>query len=197
MDIKKLPEQIVQLHKNSILNWNKEFVFLKENGFLRLVEENHAYNFKLWKQEDLAREDDKGFEHVYKAKREIDKLNQLRNNYMEQMDVWLSNSLNPPTAKNIKVNSETPGMIIDRLSILALKIYYMQLQLKRTDATKEHLASCEQRLQTLNAQHQQLQLCLYELLDDIVNNVRTFRIYYQFKMYNDDAYKIKDTIADV
>lgn len=194
MNIKTLPEQIILLHKDAIAVWKKDAVFLKENGFLRLVEENHANNFNLWHHEDLAREDDKGFEHVYKAKRAIDKFNQLRNNYMEQMDTWLANHLNPPHKNDAPVNSETPGMMIDRLSILSLKLYFMNLQLQREDASIEHITNCRARYNVLTEQHQQLKQCLYELLEGVSNKTRTFRIYYQFKMYNDSAYK-SDVLA--
>lgn len=191
MDITLLPNKIIQLHKNSILNWKKHTLVLTEKNFLQLVEENHSYNFKLWNAEDCARIDDKGSLYVYHAKREIDKYNQQRNNCMEKMDTFLFDLLKPAADSNVPVHSETPGMIIDRLSILALKIYHMNLQLERKDASKDHLEVCKNKIFLLNEQHIQLTLCLSDFLKEIKNQTRTFRIYYQCKMYNDPAYNIR------
>lgn len=188
MDITLLPNKITQLHKNSILKWQNSLVLTKCD-FLRLVEENHAYNFQLWNAEDCARIDDKGYEHVYHAKRAIDKFNQQRNNFMEKMDKFLFDYLNPVSPNVAPVNSETPGMMIDRLSILALKMYHMGLQLDRENASKEHLENCKTKLLLLNEQHRQLTNCLTELLEEIQHKTRTFRVYYQCKMYNDPKYK--------
>src|SRR5690606_8526803 len=89
-------------------------------AFFRLVEENHLRNFSLWHEEDIARRDDIGFEAVSRAKRNIDRFNQERNNFAEEMDKAIVNAL-APAETGCPRNSETPGMIIDRLSILALK----------------------------------------------------------------------------
>jgi hypothetical protein len=122
---------------------------------------------------------------VYLAKREIDHYNQQRNNRMEAMDEWFFENLHPAAPNYCPVNSESPGMIIDRLSILALKTYHMELQTKRTEVDPEHRALCANKLEVLNEQLNQLASCLQELILEIVAKTRTFRVYHQFKMYND------------
>ncbi|CAM2846383.1 DUF4254 domain-containing protein [Legionella worsleiensis] len=179
------PSTITTLHKNSIIQWKSSGIKHQQQHFYLLVEENHAFNYQLWHAEDRARRDDMGFEFVYKAKREIDACNQSRNNRMEAMDEWLYHLLQPANPDQCPVNSESPGMIIDRLSILALKSYHMALQTQRQDASEEHKKLCAQKLMTIHAQLDQLALCLGQLLDQVQAKTRTFRVYHQFKMYND------------
>jgi len=176
---------IATLHRQSIINWKQTDVKLKQSGFLHIVEENHAFNYQLWHTEDRARRDDLGFEAIYHAKRSIDHYNQQRNNRMEAMDEWLFVTLKPADPTQCPVHSETPGMMIDRLSILALKAYHMALQVERHDVDDTHRASCSQKVRVIHAQQQQLQTCLQQLLEDTQLKTRTFRIYHQFKMYND------------
>lgn len=154
------------------------------DGLLRLVEENHLRNFQLWHEEDVARRDDLGPETVYRAKRAIDRFNQERNNYIEQIDQALVALLQPPAA-GCPQNSETPGLIIDRLSILALKEYHMREEAGRADASADHRARCGQKLARLQVQRADLTRCLAELVADVQARRRTFSVYFQFKMYND------------
>ncbi|HAT8179217.1 TPA: DUF4254 domain-containing protein [Legionella pneumophila] len=179
------PSTITNLHKMSIIHWKTNGIEYQHKQFLQLVEENHAFNFQLWHAEDKARRDDMGFEFVYQAKREIDAYNQQRNNRMEAMDEWLYKALQPESHNNCPVNSESPGMIIDRLSILSLKSYHMDLQTKRQDVSVEHRMACAQKLQIIQEQLNQLASCLDELLNQVRAKTRTFRVYHQFKMYND------------
>lgn len=178
--------EINTLHQDSIIRWKNADLKLQEQGFLRLVEENHAFNFQLWHAEDRARREDLGFEYVYHAKRDIDGFNQQRNNRVEAIDAWLFQTLNPaPIAPNCPLHSETPGMMIDRLSILALKTYHMALQTTREDVEPGHRQTCQEKLQTLQDQQQHLSACLADLIGEILAKTRTFKIYHQFKMYND------------
>ena len=176
---------IATLQRDCIIKWKKTGVMHQETAFLQLVEENHAFNYQLWHAEDRARREDMGFEFVYQAKREIDHCNQQRNNRMEAMDEWFFNELQPAPPTACPVHSETPGMMIDRLSILALKFYHMGLQVQRIDVEPAHKKSCLIKLNTIEQQQQQLQVCLDQLLKAIGNKTRTFRVYHQFKMYND------------
>lgn len=178
---------ISTLHHDCMNRWQPNAITLSAENFLKIVEENHAFNYQLWHAEDRARREDMGFEFVYQAKREIDHCNQQRNNRMEAMDEWLVQTLSPALPNSCPVHSETPGMIIDRLSILTLKNYYMQVQVNRQDVDKQHQQTCQQKLTTLALQQQQLITCLQELINEILSNKRTFRIYHQFKMYNDPA----------
>lgn len=182
-----LPTSIYQLHDASILRWKTSAVTLHQTDFLALVEENHSFNYQLWHTEDEARRDDKGHTYVYQAKRAIDGYNQQRNNRMEAMDSWLFQTLKPSDAPSCPVHSETPGMIIDRLSILALKLHSMYLQTQRKDVESVHLQTCQSKHNTLTAQRQQLVDCLQQLLQEVAHKTRTFRVYHQFKMYNDPA----------
>ncbi|QRN04934.1 DUF4254 domain-containing protein [Legionella sp. MW5194] len=178
---------IKQLHPHRIIEWKQQGITTREEGFLGLVEQNHAFNYQLWHAEDRARREDMGFEFVYKAKREIDYCNQQRNDRMESMDQWLYQQLEPQAADACPVHSETPGMMIDRLSILALKAYHMQEQTERSDVDESHRQTCQRKLLIIHAQQQQLLSCLAQLLDEVKNKQRTFRVYHQFKMYNDPS----------
>jgi len=177
--------EIANLHRDCILRWKTSGLTLNYRHFLAIVEENHAFNYQLWHAEDRARRDDKGYEFVYLAKREIDYFNQQRNNRMEAMDEWLYNALQPESAIDCPVHSETPGMMVDRLSILALKAYHMGLQVKRDEVDETHRQNCQRKWQTIIAQQNQLLVCLQQLMDAIKAGTRTFRVYHQFKMYND------------
>jgi hypothetical protein len=178
---------ITKLHKECIIHWksSSEVMEYKHQNFYRLVEENHTFNYQLWHAEDKARRDDMGYEFVYRAKREIDQHNQCRNNRMEAMDAWLFNFLHPAPPTECAVNSESPGMIIDRLSILALKSYHMALQTQRQDVDETHRTNCSDKLRVIHQQLEQLAHCLELFLNEIQEKKRTFRIYHQFKMYND------------
>lgn len=179
--------EIVALQQNRIAIWKEEGFFLSQEGFLRLVEENHALNLQLWHAEDRARREDMGHHFVYQAKREIDHCNQQRNNRVQDIDECLITTLNPASSAQCPVNSETPGMIIDRLSILALKQYHMLLQTQRNEVDEAHRRTCLQKSKQLELQQTQLAHCLDQLLIEIKNKTRTFSMYYQYKMYNDPA----------
>lgn len=181
------PQVIATIHRESIIRWKADGVQLNQNDFAGLIEKNHAFNYQLWHAEDRARRNDMGHEFVYLAKREIDECNQQRNNLMEAMDEWLFTRLNPAAATHCPVHSETPGMMIDRLSIMALKAYHMDVQASREGVDESHRLLCQKKLDTIFAQQQQLSSCLEQLIMEITAQTRTFRLYHQFKMYNDPA----------
>lgn len=155
-------------------------------GFIRLLEENHLRNFSLWHEEDVARRDDLGFEAVYRSKRAIDRFNQERNNFAEEMDKAIVATLSPAES-GCPRNSETPGMMIDRLSILALKEFHMREETERAGASEEHKKKCAEKLARIRRQRSDLTGCLADLFADVAAKRRTFSVYYQFKMYNDPA----------
>ncbi len=179
-------QEIAALQTGLTARWHDETPAAAGEGFPRLVQENHLRNFELWHEEDIARRDDLGAERVRQAKRAIDRFNQERNNFIEQMDKALVATLQPAES-GVPRNSETPGMIIDRLSILALKEYHMREEAERTDASADHRAACGEKLARILRQRGDLLECLAELLSDVVAGRRTFAVYYQFKMYNDPA----------
>jgi hypothetical protein len=166
--------------------WHQTDPTTTGEGFMRLLEENHLRNFSLWHEEDVARRDDLGFEAVYRAKRNIDRFNQERNNFAEQMDQAVVAELRPRDS-GCPRNSETPGMMIDRLSILALKEFHMREETVRDDASSEHRSRCTEKLVRIRRQRDDLTTCLAELLADVAAGRRTFSVYFQFKMYNDPA----------
>ncbi|MDP3705607.1 MAG: DUF4254 domain-containing protein [Legionellaceae bacterium] len=178
---------LITLQRDSIITWKQNGIDLCQSGPLRLVEENHAFNYQLWHAEDRARREDMGHTFVYHAKREIDQHNQQRNNRMEAIDEWLFTALKPAAPSVCPVHSETPGMMIDRLSILALKLFHMIQQSTRQDVNETHRQACLDKSRILREQQKQLHQCLSDLLDATRNQTRTFRVYHQFKMYNDPA----------
>ncbi len=177
---------IAALQTDLTARWHDVTPAATGEGFALLVQQNHLRNFQLWHEEDVARRDDLGFEAVYRAKRNIDRFNQERNNFIEEMDKAIVAALQPPTS-DCPRNSETPGMMIDRLSILALKEFHMHEETVRTDASAEHREKCGEKLARIRVQRADLVNCLAELLADVIARRRTFSVYFQFKMYNDPA----------
>ncbi len=166
--------------------WHQVTPAAAGDGFFRLLEENHLRNFSLWHEEDVARRDDLGFEAVYKAKRNIDRFNQERNDFAEKMDKEFVAALKPKESGVPRI-SETPGMIVDRLSILALKEYHMHEETVRADASPAHREKCAEKLARIRRQRADLTEALADLIADVTAGRRTFSVYYQFKMYNDPA----------
>jgi hypothetical protein len=157
-----------------------------ESGIWQAIETNHRHNCMLWEQEDLARRRNVPDSDIASNKRAIDSLNQKRNDAIERIDETLLLSLKEiSTRADAKLNSETPGAMIDRMSILSLKIHHMRLQTERKDVDRAHIESCQAKLQKLIEQRQDLAACLDRLLAECERGESTFKIYRQFKMYND------------
>lgn len=152
------------------------------------ISANHRYNCLLWNEEDLARRTQATDTDIALNKRRIDRFNQRRNDAMERIDDALLGLLAEsvrPMAPDARVSSETAGAMIDRLSILSLKIHHMGLQTLRTDVDEAHRRNCAAKLAQLQQQRSDLAACLDRLLDESVAGSGFFRIYRQFKMYND------------
>jgi hypothetical protein len=132
------------------------------DGLVELVLRQHLKNFQLWHVEDRARRKDVDDSVITACKREIDGLNQQRNDLMEQVDAWLVRAVSTFEAQQglpeerRRYNTETLGAALDRLSILSLKIFHMGEQTERRDADPGHLASCREKLSVLHAQHRDL-----------------------------------------
>lgn len=157
--------------------------------WLQTVSRLHRANFDLWHIEDEARAPGASDAEIAAVKRGIDRTNQLRNDLIEELDGMLQIWLEARGLLNVgaPLNSEPPGMIIDRLSILALKIYHTSEEASRSDAPPGHGARNRQRLAILEEQRASLASCLDALWREIMNGERRFRVYHQLKMYNDPS----------
>ena len=152
------------------------------------IGENHRNNRLLWEEEDLARRRNVADSEIAGNKRNIDRYNQARNDAIERIDerlLALLSAVQP--APDARLNSETPGSIIDRLSILSLRIRHMGMQAERKDVDRAHVERCLEKLARLNEQRTDLAACLDQLLADCVRGSSRFKVYRQFKMYNDPA----------
>lgn len=155
-------------------------------GPWRWVAANHQYNTLLWDEEDKARRTDVAPTEIAASKRLIDQYNQKRNDAIEAMDeAILSALMDTPHTASARLSSETAGAMIDRLSILALKISHMREQTERSDATPEHIDACRSKLERLQLQRDDLVTCFDRLLQEAVAGQAYFKVYRQFKMYND------------
>ncbi len=159
-----------------------------DDPLLVLAEQQHRRNFDLWHEEDKARAPDASDAQIASVKRNIDRLNQQRNDLIEQIDDFLLKQLQQRqigAAADAPWNSETPGGIIDRLSIVNLKIYHMREQCDRAEASVEHREKARQRLTVLLAQEGDLVIALQRLFEDLFAGRKQMKLYRQFKMYND------------
>ncbi|TXH21010.1 MAG: DUF4254 domain-containing protein [Chitinophagaceae bacterium] len=141
-----------------------------------------------WHLEDIIRDPNIQPEEALKIKRRIDTSNQVRTDMVEYIDGWFFNEFKDvKVAENATFNTESPAWAIDRLSILALKIYHMQAEVDRADASEAHKNACNQKLQVLLTQNDDLILAISQLLKDIQSGKKYMRVYKQMKMYNDES----------
>ncbi|MBI3345401.1 MAG: DUF4254 domain-containing protein [Gammaproteobacteria bacterium] len=170
------------------LGWASSSAAEFASGMWGYIELNHRYNCLLWAEEDLARRRDVADSEIAANKRAIDGYNQKRNDAIENIDVLLLQRLSHVTPDaDAWLNSETAGAMIDRLSILSLKIFHMRVQAERTDVDDMHIENCKQKLSRLMEQRNDLQKCLGTLLAAAEQGRAYFKIYRQFKMYNDPS----------
>lgn len=140
-----------------------------------------------WHYEDIIRDPQIDPVAALKLKRLIDASNQDRTDMVEYIDgYFLEKYKNVTQKKNASINTESPAWGVDRLSILALKIYHMNEEASRTDASETHIASCKKKLDILLEQRVDLSTAIDTLLSDIENGDKYMKVYKQMKMYNDD-----------
>ena len=139
-----------------------------------------------WHFEDIIRDPKIDPEAALVLKRRIDKSNQDRTDLVEMIDSYfLDKYKDVEVLPDATINTESPAWAVDRLSILALKIYHMREQVDRKDADAEHIAKCKAKLAVLLEQQKDLSLAIDQLLDDIAEGKKYMKVYRQMKMYND------------
>lgn len=141
-----------------------------------------------WHLEDIIRDPNINAEEALLIKRRIDKSNQDRTDMVEKVDDWFWEYFG---AKNDltcgKINTESPAWVIDRLSILALKIYHMQEQVDRTDSDDTHKEKVKTKINVLLEQKEDLSLAFNQLIKDVMEGRKYMKVYRQMKMYNDES----------
>lgn len=184
LDVNKL----LKLQEKCVADWHNSLE-LKETGApWNFIEENMKWNFMLWHEEDIARITDIDPMRIVEAKRNIDKFNQARNNSMEKIDEWILNWLDAnKIGQGSRIHSETPGMMTDRLAIMALKHYHMIEETLREDAGAEHIEKCRLKAKVIAEQIADLSEALTMVLHELKTSVLRFKVYRQFKMYNDPS----------
>ena len=141
-----------------------------------------------WHLEDIIRDPEIDPAEALKIKRRIDKSNQDRTDMVEDIDTYFREKYKDvKILDNATINTESPAWAIDRLSILALKIYHMDEQANRKDASAEHLAKCKAKLNVLLEQQVDLSTAIDQLLADITEGRKYMKVYRQMKMYNDPS----------
>jgi hypothetical protein len=184
---------IVKLHDELTRTWHMhpDGVDPAASGadWLCRVSRHHRANFDLWHIEDEARAPGATDAELAGVKRRIDTTNQLRNDLAEELDRTLLDWLSPQSLPNLDapLNSESPGLMIDRLSILALRIFHTREEAQRSDASPAHTDRNLARLAILDEQRADLAGCLDSLWRDTLLGTRRFKLYRQLKMYNDPS----------
>lgn len=141
-----------------------------------------------WHLEDIIRDPQIDPREALKIKRRIDKSNQDRTDMVEYIDSWMLDKYRSVVPQpDARINTETPAWAIDRLSILALKIWHMACETERTDVDDAHREACRRKLAVLEQQQRDLSTAIEELIEDIEAGRKYMKTYKQMKMYNDPA----------
>ena len=194
-------KDIVKLQVETVARWHDEPIDNPYTGLEKAVCTQHQFNFQLWNQEDIARSRNVTDEKIAEVKRAIDGFNQNRNDWIEKVDDFISelvDSSDVVVSDDARLNTETPGSVFDRLSIMSLRIYHMIEQLDRDDVEQTHFDSVNQKIALCRLQQDELSSSLQELLDDIFAGRKRHRTYRQMKMYNDpmlNPYLYKHKVA--
>ena len=163
-------QDIVTLQTETVARWHEEPIDNPYTGLQQAVCTQHQFNFQLWHQEDIARSRNVTDEKIAEVKRAIDGFNQNRNDWIENVDDYISglvDSSNVTVKDDARLNTETPGSVFDRLSILSLRIFHMEEQLQRDDVDQAHFDSVNQKIAICRLQQDELSNSLQELLDAV------------------------------
>ena len=159
-----------------------------ENSIENLMYLKNWIDTVQWHYEDIIRDPNIAAENGILLKRKIDRSNQDRTDLVEKIDdYYIELFKNVNYSNESKLNTESPGWVVDRISILCLKIYHMQEQTERKDVSEEHVNNCIKKLSVLKEQQEDLSQSFNELLDDLENGVKKIKVYRQMKMYNDSS----------
>ena len=170
------------------INQPFENIFNKDEDFISFLLYRKCWiDTVQWAYEDIIRDPNINAEDALVLKRKIDASNQDRTDTVEYIDSYFLDKYKDVTVKSdANINSESPAWAIDRLSILALKIYHMRVETERADASESHKAKCTEKLNVLLEQRVDLSTAIDDLLQDIENGDKYMKVYKQMKMYNDD-----------
>ena len=190
MSIHLFPElqSLASLQLKKVEQWHESIPSVEGQDLESLIVRQHLENFTLWHHEDDARNPSATDSTIAQVKRAIDACNQRRNDLIEQIDIFLLQSLAEKGVlldMSTPMNSETPGSMIDRSSIMSLKIYHMGEEANRESASIQHRDKAAKKVVVLQQQISDLGTCLLELLQAVQAGARHFKTYRQFKMYND------------
>ncbi len=181
-------EHIADRQMEWVARWHREPFVNTEVGELQLICEQHHWNFLLWHEEDLARNPAASDSEIAAVKRRIDRYNQLRNDWIERIDDFISETLSSLGVRlrpSAETNTETIGSVIDRLSILALRIFHLDEQRARPDVDDDHRRRVLGKLEVCLHQHTWLVRAAARLADGIRSGHFEHRTFRQNKMYND------------
>jgi hypothetical protein len=189
-------KKIVRISNEIIAKWHKKenqiFSFEEALKLIDNTDKNNIYyniellsltNTALWHEEDKARDYFASDTDIAEVKRKIDKLNAMRVGKVEEIDASIYN--NTTLNKNAVLSTETPANVIDRLTILSLKRYHMEIEAGRKDTSKELKNKCAEKLEMIKKQMNDLTLAYDIFIEEIKAGKRRYALYRQFKMYND------------
>ena len=182
--------EIIKLQQDTVAQWHQSPIENTQSGLLQTVCTQHSFNYQLWHEEDIARSPDVSDQEIARVKRSIDGFNQQRNDWIEKIDdqiaeMLVASGVSPD--EEAALNTETPGSAIDRLSIMALRLYHLREQLERADVEQEHRDSVQQKINVCRLQQTELAKSLQQLIGDLFAGRKRHLTYRQFKMYNDPA----------
>lgn len=186
-------QEIINIFNESIIDYHicdsvdTEFTQKYPNEpFKALLYQKNWIDTVQWHYEDIVRDGKKSPEYLLEIKRKIDKSNQHRTDVVEQIDEYFFSKFSSiEVLKAAKINSETPAWLLDRISILALKIYHFNDQIQRQDIDEEQLKSVSEKLYILKIQERDMLQCFDELMEDYKSGQKIMKLYKQMKMYND------------
>lgn len=185
-DPRSFVSQVAELHTLSVSRWSSQPLDNPCTGLMAVVCQQHQLNYQLWREQDVSRRPGLSDHRLADAKRAIDHLNQQRSDWIERIDETLVQMLTTGgviATAGAQLNTETPGSAIDRLSILALRVYYLRKELDQTEQGGASAVEIKDRLRRCGLQHADLSQSLSELLSDIFAGRKLMKVFRHMKTY--------------